>query len=70
MLVLFVQYFVLISPDMLEMAFSNAAQSELSSFPKAILQEWIQPFEPGEVIFVFLVKEPTSQSNHWKLLNK
>ena len=52
---LFVQYFVLISPDMLEMAFSNAAQSELSSFPKAVLQEWIQPFESGEVFFVLLV---------------
>jgi len=38
---------------MLEMAFSNAAQSELSSFPKAVLHEWIQPFESGEVFLFY-----------------
>jgi len=49
---LFIQYFILISPEMLEMAFSNAAKSELSSFPMSILKEWIQPIKFGEVFFI------------------
>ena len=49
---LFVQYFIFISPEMLAMAFSNAAQSELSSFPAAILKEWIQPIATSELFVV------------------
>ena len=49
------QYFIFISPEMLAMAFSNAAQSELSSFPTAILKEWIQPIDTGELFVVSFV---------------
>ena len=55
LLSLFVQYFIFISPEMLAMAFSNAAQSELSSFPTAILKEWIQPIDTGELFVVSFV---------------
>jgi len=49
---LFAQYFIFISPEMLAMGISNAAQSKLSFFPTAILKEWIQPIDTGEIFVV------------------
>lgn len=54
LLALFVQYYIFISLEMREMALSNAAQTELRSLPPAIFHEWIQPFESGGILFMFL----------------
>ncbi len=52
---LYVQYFILISPEMFKLGLSNAAQSELRSFPISVLISWIQPIKSGEIFTIILV---------------
>ena len=52
---LYVQYFILISPEMFKLGLSNAAQSELRSFPIAVLNSWIQPIESSGIFSIILV---------------
>ena len=52
---LYVQYFILISPEMFKLGLSNAAQSEFRSFPIAVLNSWIQPIESSGIFSIILV---------------
>jgi hypothetical protein len=52
---LYVQYFILISPEMFKLGLSNAAQSELRSFPTSVLNSWIQPIKSSGIFSIILV---------------
>ncbi|MEE2986314.1 MAG: hypothetical protein VX667_00795 [Nitrospinota bacterium] len=49
----FIQYFVLISPEMLEQAVVNAARTDLDRFLPEILEEWILPYGSLGTLFLF-----------------
>ncbi|KMP11786.1 hypothetical protein UR09_02485, partial [Candidatus Nitromaritima sp. SCGC AAA799-A02] len=49
-----IQYYILISTGMREMALSSAAQTDPVRFPMEMLQEWTRPFEFATMIFMFL----------------
>ena len=54
MAVSYFQYFVLISPEMLASAKSNAAQTYLSSLFNEVAVQWLSPFEQLKIIFLIL----------------
>lgn len=49
----YLQYYVWISPEMLESAASNAAQSSLNLFFKDLMAQWLAPFDSMKLIFLF-----------------
>jgi hypothetical protein len=55
MVVSYFQYYVLISPEMLASAKSNAAQTSLSSLFNEVMFLWLSPFEQLKIIFLILV---------------
>jgi hypothetical protein len=55
MVVSYFQYYVLISPEMLASAKSNAAQTSLSSLFNEVMFLWLSPFERLKIIFLILM---------------
>ncbi len=49
----YLQYYVWISPEMLQSATSNAAQSSFNSFYGEVMAQWMAPFDSMNLIFLF-----------------
>jgi hypothetical protein len=52
--VCYFQYYVWISPEMLAVAKSNAAQTSLSSLFNEVMGQWLSPFEQLKIIFLIM----------------
>ena len=65
MVVFYFQYYVLISPEMLTSAKSNAAKISLSSLFNEMAFQWLSPFEQLKIIF--LVLAVIGGWNLWKI---